>query len=518
MDQQSVVFNNPGWKALAIGMNTTANCPQSLSVNNLLVDAPVNSANQLLLNWAGLRVPLLVRSNLSIGSRGSLASHYSVLQAANADIDGGSASFSDLATERFDRISLRSGARLNLIDGTMTSSNLTFYTATLTQSGGTHTAQNVNLPQVFSPSLGTLGLYFLQGGTLISQQLALGYVGYPFGADGYGIFLQSGGVHTNSGMNLYGFYSPFFTSRAGNYRLDGGLLVSSYVSVDGGSFLQNGGTNIIGELQATGGSYIEVSGGELITSNTTSAVDAYVDGRFVQTGGRQNVRGKLLIRGSYNGPEYELSGGDLVTSNIEIEGGTLNLSGSGVVSNAGVLFVSGYAGLDLLRANIVVNETTQTQYLGQLQISSGATVQMHYPFSQPTNATVVRFADSHALPWSGPLQISFWGGISGDHIFIGTNAQGLTPAQLAQIIFAGKNTNYPAKLLATGELVPAVPPTLGCVNLGGALVVSWPGGGYELVTSTNLAGPYSVVPGATSPTTNTCSEPQRYFRLRMSVP
>src|SRR5690242_1717628 len=40
LDQDSVAFRNSNWKALAIGANTTANYPGSLSVNNLLVEAP----------------------------------------------------------------------------------------------------------------------------------------------------------------------------------------------------------------------------------------------------------------------------------------------------------------------------------------------------------------------------------------------------------------------------------------------------------------------------------------------
>src|SRR5258706_4826154 len=59
--QDTVAFRNPNWKALAIGANTTANYPGSLSVNNLLIQAPTYSFNQLLLNWAGLAVPLAVR-------------------------------------------------------------------------------------------------------------------------------------------------------------------------------------------------------------------------------------------------------------------------------------------------------------------------------------------------------------------------------------------------------------------------------------------------------------------------
>src|SRR5687768_9919419 len=50
---QSVVFNNAGWKALAIGPNTAQNFPQSMRVQSLRLGAPVDSYNTLLLTYAG---------------------------------------------------------------------------------------------------------------------------------------------------------------------------------------------------------------------------------------------------------------------------------------------------------------------------------------------------------------------------------------------------------------------------------------------------------------------------------
>src|SRR5258705_7015118 len=76
-DQAGITFNNPGWKALAIGANTTANFPGSLSIRNLLIESPVDSANQLLLNFAGVSVPLHIDADLRVvGANSSLASYY----------------------------------------------------------------------------------------------------------------------------------------------------------------------------------------------------------------------------------------------------------------------------------------------------------------------------------------------------------------------------------------------------------------------------------------------------------
>jgi hypothetical protein len=45
------------------------------------------------------------------------------------------------------------------------------------------------------------------------------------------------------------------------------------------------------------------------------------------------------------------------------------------------------------------------------------------------------------------------------------------------------------------------------------IVLSWPTG--NLVSSTNLAGPWDIVGGATSPYGLTPSEPQRFYRVKV---
>ena len=81
-----VVFDNPGWKALAIGPNTTANFSNSLAMTYLRVGAPANSSNTLLLNYAGTNVPLTVQTILSIETNASLVSYHSAISAADFSI------------------------------------------------------------------------------------------------------------------------------------------------------------------------------------------------------------------------------------------------------------------------------------------------------------------------------------------------------------------------------------------------------------------------------------------------
>jgi hypothetical protein len=56
-------------------------------------------------------------------------------------------------------------------------------------------------------------------------------------------------------------------------------------------------------------------------------------------------------------------------------------------------------------------------------------------------------------------------------------------------------------------------PSLSCVRVNNRMVLSW-NGNYQLVSSANVAGPYSAVIGASSPYTNSLDQPQRFFGLR----
>ena len=63
--------------------------------------------------------------------------------------------------------------------------------------------------------------------------------------------------------------------------------------------------------------------------------------------------------------------------------------------------------------------------------------------------------------------------------------------------------------------VAAAPPNLAAALSGGSLILSWPGSGYILQTSTNAQGNYTDLNGATSPYTNSINgTPSQFFRLR----
>ena len=614
MQQTLVAFRNPGFKALGIGPNTTANFSNSLAINHLTVDAPAGSFNQLLLNYAGLAVPLSVNSDLILGTNGSLASHASALRGGSFYL-GGPATFSEGSTVVFGKIVVGANApaELNLTNSSLSADLLILgqgAAGTLNQSGGsnqvsafqmyagsactlsngaliansldvqslggnglaqftmmsgymdvqgplrlgsrqlydpdargefllqggnfrsaeldglngsfTQTGGTNATPRIALPGLDySQGDYFLSGGTLISSNLSLGAVLSPSFPPGRGNFVQSGGVHTNLSMGLFGEIRHQSLISYGSYSLSAGLLVSGLLQVNGGAFTQTGGTNHIQELGLHEGGRYSLIIGALVSSNTTMDTCCCVSSDFVQTGGSHAVQNRLLLQDLVH---YRLSAGTLSAPNIEIgPGAELSLQ-SGVISNPGIIILRGGA----IRAG------GQTQQLGQLQVI-GVPVSICVG-SQPTGstvdvglaggATVLRFQDSRDVPWSGlALTILNWSpstnGFGPDHIFVGTNSQGLTASQLSQVSFVNPvgwpPGSYPARILPTGEIVPVVPPLLGSTKGPNCLILSWDGP-YELVTATNLTGPYSLVPGASSPLTNTFTDPRRYFRLRSPGP
>ena len=98
-----VIFGNAGFKSLAISQSTVTSASQSLSIQSLTIEAPAGSSNLLLLNWAGMNVPLSVSSNLMIGTNGSLVSPSSAMNSSNFYI-GSTAQFLDQSAASFTNV------------------------------------------------------------------------------------------------------------------------------------------------------------------------------------------------------------------------------------------------------------------------------------------------------------------------------------------------------------------------------------------------------------------------------
>ncbi len=535
MDQALVAFRNPGWKALAIGANTTANHSNSLAVNYLTVDAPPDSSNRLLLNWAGLDVPLFVNSDFIVGPNGSLASYYSALRGGNFYLSG-PATFSESSTVSFSKIEivgtemdltnssltadllnleftgavtqsggsnrvsslqLSDGSAYNLNSGTLVansldlqsldgagvaqftmlsghmdvqglmrlgyaaayvakgsgefsmeggrlhSAELKLVNGSFTQTGGTNVTLKINLPEA---SYGNAD-YFLSSGTLTSSNVLLGN-GSPFTSGGYGNLTQSGGVHSNSTMKLYGYARTQTAYHSGRYFLNDGLLVSGLLDAYCGTFIQNGGKSLIQELHAGVGTDFKLHSGELVTSNTTVALGFIGGACFSQTGGTFTVQNQLLVE---SWAKYDLTGGILNAANIQIESAGEFRFSNCVISNSSFFTIQG-------GGKVAIGPGTNGQ-LGALRITNGLSSSPATFDVNPSgfDFTVVQFQDSHEIPWSGTLRIQGWHPPH-DRILVGANSQGLTSAQLNQITFVNPfgwpPGNYAATHQPNGELVP----------------------------------------------------------------
>ena len=95
------------------------------------------------------------------------------------------------------------------------------------------------------------------------------------------------------------------------------------------------------------------------------------------------------------------------------------------------------------------------QTFGTLTLSGSSSLDLG------SGASIVHFAASNLLSWSGTLSIANWTGDrhrggGADQILFGTSATSLTLSELGEILFAG----FPigAAILPTGEIVPAAAP------------------------------------------------------------
>jgi hypothetical protein len=283
---QSVLITNQGWKAVAIGPQTSLNFSNSLNVDSITVASPMNSYNVLLMNYAGLQRPLTTGS-LTVASNSAMTMLYSAL---NLNGNGGGMSM-----------------------------------------GGEFTQDENSIVTGQWCSIGS-GVYNLNSG-----ELALNYltVGGPFG-----VFNHNGGTNKVGGAYL---------SPGGTYNLNGGYFAPVRLVVRyGTTFKQQGGAFNLSSIIAVDGDFFLSAGiingatnGEMFVPGSTFLYLGYVPtpvyGAALQTGGT-NIQSFLKLGiptpmenigtgyGPYdvcrNVPEYSgsyfLSNGNLCTSETAI--------------------------------------------------------------------------------------------------------------------------------------------------------------------------------------------------------
>jgi hypothetical protein len=571
---QFVTITDHGFISVNIDGTTVSTAPASMTVSNLLLSAPDQTYSTLLLNFFGLGTPLKVLNSCVMSNNSYLLNYGSSFEVDGTNggltINGGSFQQVGGQTVATGSVNVTSGylratnanltlgqltlgtpgsygyvqhdggsiasAFVNVMRGSYSMAHGILYAiqglqlssdqAAFIQSGGTNygnitagenstyelsgglaqgnvlSAADSNNHFTFQQDNGVLQMAFINvtGGSnaaLPSFELNNGMIWCgTLNIGGNGVFGQNGGqIFVTNSIDMHGDF--FITSRGNisetsNYRLNGGQFQAPALSMGQlTSFRQFGGTfNLTGNgLNLTVPSALyQLGGGSLVTSSTG------VSGDFQQTNGHHVVNGVLSLVGS-----YELSGGDVTMQGFYTRG-NLSLSGAGTITNTGLVNLGGSITTSIANA-----------LLGQVQLATNTSlIFTGFPARVSFNA-------SAGVSWTpgALLTISNWN--SNAHVYFGNNASGLSGSQVAQITFLNPGGfapgTYPAQILSTGEVVPASRPTLISSSSGSTLVLTW-SGNYQLVSATNVSGPYLPVSGATSPWTNRFTKPQEFFRLQ----
>jgi len=308
------------------------------------------------------------------------------------------------------------------------------------------------------------------------------------------------------------------------FKMLGGSLSTPRIELDSaGLFSQSNGTvNVANELfmeenrSGAGANSYHLDGGNLFAANTTISFSS-AGSSFIQSGGTHIVTNTLWINGT--SALYQWSGGTINARNIVLTGN---------ISHPPQFFVLGAAPyaitnetISLTGGSVLIQDSAQQ--FGSLTITLDSGINL------AGEAAILRFADSHTNDWQGELTwrvpslaVYNWKGSTNgggtDQLSFGNNGSALTAAQLGQIQFVNPAGfapgTYPARILSTGEVIPAPAPTLGFRNNGANLVLNWPGN-FILQSATNIVGPYLDITNATSPYTfDTSQFPIQFFRLR----
>ncbi len=575
---QVVNIMNDGYKAVNIDSGTVSRFPSSLTVGSLEVGAPTNALSTLLLNYAGLDTPLRVLNSCVIGTNGTLlnlSSSFEVDGTAGGvlTIDGGTFTQEGGLTVVTPSVQVLNGS-LNATNATMNLGPLqvgsgypqygTFYQsggtilssavsigrgtyslmtngtlyalsstylnnpeASFIQTGGSnygdvHIDQGYyqlegGLVQGTNLSTITLGGFTQNGGTVEVQNLSARGLGSDFSIwpsyvlnagvlhcatlniTHYGIFLESG-IGTLVLTNRLNLFDP--SGPGARFELDGGnAFMPSLVISNGGDYLQRAGTNEVSGGISLYNTALAIYGGRLSSANTGVGEGA----RVWQQGGMHEISEVLSINGA-----YALEKGSLSVNGIYMRGTLLidNLEGiPPVLNNSGLINFGGTLAVSVSQSS-----------MGQLGLSANGTISLG---NQPL---VLRFVDSSPLNWdsNSRLTIEGWSGSyfgnGSNQIYIGNTSGGLTPSQLSQVRFLNPVGSppgyYDARLLSNGEVVPVSAAALQSSRSGERLVLTWTGN-YQLLSATNVLGPYQPVSGVASPyTNNLAAEHQRFFMLQ----
>ena len=379
------------------------------------------------------------------------------------------------------------------------------------QTGGTNLADAMDLG--FPNRFGGAAIYDLSNGVVRVASSTMFHGGW---------FSQYNGQHTIATNFLMEgrFVGP--GNVYAEYVLAGGTLsVGSELAVLGRSvFRQGGGSNRVARQLLVSGSPPDpfsppaaagrytLAGGYL--SAHTLIMNPVPDGSFLQTGGSNLITERIILEAGVDGTlGYTLEGGTLAVKDIKVGNLTLFKHTGGIIVHSGMLILN--------HGNW--QAANGEQALGPLLMEVGHS--SNSSLTVPDGSSILRLANSSGQTWhsNAVLYITNWhGSISGGgqtRLYFGSTANGLTAQQLAQIKFSLPGGLSSARILATGEVVPQMQAQqqLGFSRSGNTITLRWEPT-WILQSSTNVAGPYQDVNGASSPYTPT-NFPIQFFRLRL---
>jgi len=359
---QADVITNAGNNMVTIDATTSGSFATNLTIKNLIVAAPLNMTNTLLLSNAGTNTALVVSNSVSINTGGLIFMTNSMLDVGGPL--GGALTVDGQLTMKSGTMSVSS----NLLVGPSNPlSVVTIWGGAVYVTNAAHTA----LSEV------RYGTLLLTGGVYFTDSLLI--------TNASGNFINNGGTLTITGIGRVDQGTQ--TVASGTTQFSSGLGIGTSanstgtVDITGGQLLVTNAPIIVGSL---GNGSLTVSSGVVSTVEVDIGAGTNSQGTLtLQNGGIVTVSSNLTA-GSASGSTgtVTISGGQLVVTN-----GTLGIGNNGTLtggSGSGSMTVSNAT---VLASTILLGSSAGGA--GNMTISDGAVVDFSFSTAGTNTSLVV---------------------------------------------------------------------------------------------------------------------------------
>ncbi len=300
--------------------------PQTLTISNLIVQGNGTATNTVAVLNSGGVVPLLIRSNLTVGVSGSLLVSNGVVE-----VRGGSEGW-----QLDGRTEIREGGTVRVLHRVL---------AGLSGPGDLRVRGGVLEADSLSLSLGRASTLTLSAGRV--EVARLNYI--AGGLSGTGIVWISGGSLLNTNANAE---TRIGSSGVGRLTLSNGLFAARWanvgvfgtgtLSIHGGTFAAQSPFEV-GVLGGTG--TVWLTGGQLVVTNTPTTLAAdtglFVDGRLVLDRGQMGISNGVAIVGHAGTGTLTVNSGTLAVPDLSF-GHQPGATGRLTLTNGTIISANGY--------------------------------------------------------------------------------------------------------------------------------------------------------------------------------